>query len=129
MCGIAGIINKNNNPVNQEKLIQMRDSLVHRGPDAAGIYIHNNIGLAHRRLSIIDRFIPIVNEILSFLTGKYLTIKNLKTTLLPTVISSTQNQIQKSYFISSWITAWHASQNSSGFGPSHSTTTKKIQPS
>ena len=54
MCGIAGIINKNNNPVNQEKLIQMRDSLVHRGPDAAGIYIHNNIGLAHRRLSIID---------------------------------------------------------------------------
>jgi len=54
MCGIAGIINKKNHPVDQEKLIQMRDSLFHRGPDAAGIYIHNNVGLAHRRLSIID---------------------------------------------------------------------------
>jgi asparagine synthase (glutamine-hydrolysing) len=54
MCGIAGIINKKNQPVDQEKLIQMRDSLIHRGPDAAGIYIHNNVGLAHRRLSIID---------------------------------------------------------------------------
>ncbi len=54
MCGIAGIINKKNKPVDQEKLMQMRDSLVHRGPDAAGIYIHNNVGLAHRRLSIID---------------------------------------------------------------------------
>ncbi len=54
MCGIAGIINKNNAPVDQEKLIKMRDSLIHRGPDAAGIYIHQNIGFAHRRLSIID---------------------------------------------------------------------------
>lgn len=54
MCGIAGIINKNNNPVNLEKLLTMRDSLVHRGPDASGFYIHNNIGFAHRRLSIID---------------------------------------------------------------------------
>jgi asparagine synthase (glutamine-hydrolysing) len=54
MCGIAGIINKKNKPVDQDKLIQMRDSLIHRGPDAAGIYIHNNVGLAHRRLSIID---------------------------------------------------------------------------
>lgn len=54
MCGIAGIINKNNHPVNSEKLIAMRDSLVHRGPDAAGYYIDGNIGFAHRRLSIID---------------------------------------------------------------------------
>ncbi len=54
MCGISGIINKKNQPVDQEKLIQMRDSLIHRGPDAGGIYIHNNVGLAHRRLSIID---------------------------------------------------------------------------
>ncbi len=54
MCGIAGIINKNQAPVNQDKLISMRDSMVHRGPDAAGIYIDEHIGFAHRRLSIID---------------------------------------------------------------------------
>lgn len=54
MCGIAGIINKNSVPVDQKKLINMRDSLIHRGPDAAGIYIDNHIGFGHRRLSIID---------------------------------------------------------------------------
>ena len=54
MCGIAGIINKNSVPVDQEKLVKMRDSLVHRGPDAAGIYIDKNVGFGHRRLSIID---------------------------------------------------------------------------
>ena len=54
MCGIAGIINKKSLPVDQDKLLKMRDSLIHRGPDAAGIYIDNNIGFGHRRLSIID---------------------------------------------------------------------------
>jgi asparagine synthase (glutamine-hydrolysing) len=54
MCGIAGIINKKNKPVDQDKLILMRDSMVHRGPDDAGIYIDGHIGFAHRRLSIID---------------------------------------------------------------------------
>lgn len=32
----------------------MADSLVHRGPDADGYYVGDGIGLAHRRLSIID---------------------------------------------------------------------------
>lgn len=32
----------------------MRDVLEHRGPDDAGIYIDGNIGLGHRRLSIVD---------------------------------------------------------------------------
>jgi len=32
----------------------MRDVMVHRGPDAAGLYIGPHIGLGHRRLSIID---------------------------------------------------------------------------
>jgi asparagine synthase (glutamine-hydrolysing) len=32
----------------------MRDSLAHRGPDDQGLFIDKNIGLGHRRLSILD---------------------------------------------------------------------------
>ncbi|MGI9035267.1 MAG: asparagine synthase (glutamine-hydrolyzing), partial [Pyrinomonadaceae bacterium] len=35
-------------------LRRMRDALVHRGPDDEGIFIDANIGLGHRRLSIVD---------------------------------------------------------------------------
>ena len=55
MCGICGIINFSpDNHVDQSELINMRDTMVHRGPDDAGYYIRNNLGLGHRRLSIID---------------------------------------------------------------------------
>ncbi|OQX52348.1 MAG: asparagine synthase (glutamine-hydrolyzing) [Candidatus Cloacimonas sp. 4484_209] len=55
MCGICGILNTENElVVNKENLIQMRDVLSHRGPDDYGLFIEKNIGLAHRRLSIID---------------------------------------------------------------------------
>ena len=32
----------------------MRDVIEHRGPDAEGVFIKANIGLGHRRLSIVD---------------------------------------------------------------------------
>lgn len=56
MCGIAGILNFNDKPLNQHLIKQMTDSLIHRGPDGEGIWIskNKNIGLGHRRLSIID---------------------------------------------------------------------------
>lgn len=55
MCGIAGILHfDRSKPIDQDTLIGMRDSLAHRGPDGVGIYIDHEIGLAHRRLSIID---------------------------------------------------------------------------
>jgi asparagine synthase (glutamine-hydrolysing) len=53
MCGIAGIIEKNND-VNINELKLMCDQLSLRGPDAEGFFIENNIGLGHRRLSVID---------------------------------------------------------------------------
>jgi asparagine synthase (glutamine-hydrolysing) len=40
--------------VDERILTKMRDSLEHRGPDDKGLFIENNIGLGHRRLSIID---------------------------------------------------------------------------
>jgi asparagine synthase (glutamine-hydrolysing) len=55
MCGIAGIYNfKDSQPIDRELLQRMTDVIRHRGPDAEGIYIKGNIGLGHRRLSIID---------------------------------------------------------------------------
>ena len=54
MCGIAGIINLNGKPVQENILIRMNDAQAHRGPDDCGIFIDRNVGLAHRRLSIID---------------------------------------------------------------------------
>jgi len=54
MCGIVGIINFNKLEVDKKNLIHMNNIQIHRGPDAGEIYIDNNIGLGHRRLSIID---------------------------------------------------------------------------
>jgi asparagine synthase (glutamine-hydrolysing) len=54
MCGICGKINLNNEPVDEVLLKSMTSCLSHRGPDDEGIYIKNNVGLGHRRLSIID---------------------------------------------------------------------------
>jgi len=54
MCGIAGIIRFDCHPVDEERLRRMRDVLRHRGPDAEGLWIDGPVGLAHRRLSIVD---------------------------------------------------------------------------
>lgn len=54
MCGISGIISTNNNAIDESTLKLMNNALSHRGPDDEGYYIDRNIGLAHRRLSIID---------------------------------------------------------------------------
>lgn len=54
MCGIAGLIKKNSSQVYREEVKKMTDTLVHRGPDAEGQFVQGNVGLGHRRLSIID---------------------------------------------------------------------------
>src|SRR5262245_58625220 len=56
MCGICGIAIPEtlNRQVGEATLIRMRDSLTHRGPDDAGLLIDRNVGLGHRRLSIVD---------------------------------------------------------------------------
>jgi asparagine synthase (glutamine-hydrolysing) len=55
MCGICGVFNFDREQhVSGDVLEQMNRQLVHRGPDDAGSYISGNIGLAMRRLSIVD---------------------------------------------------------------------------
>lgn len=54
MCGIAGLIYKNNTPVSKDSIVKMTDEMSHRGPDSEGFFLKDNLGLGHRRLSIID---------------------------------------------------------------------------
>ncbi len=56
MCGINGIAfsPSSGRHVDESKLVRMRDILHHRGPDDGGIFVDGNIGLGHRRLSIVD---------------------------------------------------------------------------
>jgi asparagine synthase (glutamine-hydrolysing) len=55
MCGINGILHlQSQRKVDERILIKMRDSLEHRGPDDQGLFLDNNIGFGHRRLSILD---------------------------------------------------------------------------
>jgi len=55
MCGIAGkIYFDQERAVTRQELQAMAGSLAHRGPDGEGIWVEKNVGLAHRRLAIID---------------------------------------------------------------------------
>jgi asparagine synthase (glutamine-hydrolysing) len=55
MCGIAGILYADRQgPVDPAALKAMADAVAHRGPDAEGFLVEPGLGLAHRRLSIID---------------------------------------------------------------------------
>ncbi len=55
MCGIAGLFAREAHAqVDRDLLVRMRDRMVHRGPDGAGLWCDDGIGLAHRRLSVID---------------------------------------------------------------------------
>jgi asparagine synthase (glutamine-hydrolysing) len=55
MCGITGIFDTQGlRPVDEGLLSRMNQLQFHRGPDEGGMHIEPGIGLAHRRLSIID---------------------------------------------------------------------------
>ncbi|MDE2748565.1 MAG: asparagine synthase (glutamine-hydrolyzing) [Chloroflexota bacterium] len=54
MCGICGVIHFDGKPVSRALLTGMNERLAHRGPDGAGYFSDGNIGLAMRRLKIID---------------------------------------------------------------------------
>lgn len=55
MCGITGIFDtRETRPVDEDLLGRMNQAHFHRGPDAGGVHMEPGVGLAHRRLSIID---------------------------------------------------------------------------
>jgi asparagine synthase (glutamine-hydrolysing) len=54
VCGIAGIVRSDGAPVDRELLERMNEAIHHRGPDEDGFYFSAGVGLAMRRLAIID---------------------------------------------------------------------------
>jgi len=54
MCGIAGFVNLQGDPVSPVILKRMTDAIAHRGPDGEGQWIEGNVGVGHRRLAILD---------------------------------------------------------------------------
>lgn len=54
MCGIAGIISRNKVLVRGSRLERMSSVIAHRGPNGDGVLLRGNVGLANRRLAIID---------------------------------------------------------------------------
>lgn len=54
MCGIVGIVHKEEKAVDESLLRRMNEAIRHRGPDEDGFYLNGKVGLAMRRLSIID---------------------------------------------------------------------------
>ena len=67
MCGIHGIVSLSDRPLpdHADTLERMAGVTVHRGPDDQGAYIHEQLAMGMRRLSIIDlegRQQPLCNE-------------------------------------------------------------------
>ena len=54
MCGIAGIIRHKPSSDTENYVSKMTSMLIHRGPDDEGVWCEGQVGLGHRRLSIID---------------------------------------------------------------------------
>ena len=54
MCGITGFVYNSDRAVERDVLERMNRAIEHRGPDEDGFYVKENVGLAMRRLSIID---------------------------------------------------------------------------
>ncbi|MDZ7413062.1 MAG: asparagine synthase (glutamine-hydrolyzing) [candidate division KSB1 bacterium] len=74
MCGIAGIIRKDNGPVDRALISQITELVRHRGPDAEGYFFEENLALGHRRLAILD-LTPAGNQPMHYL-DRYVLVFN-----------------------------------------------------
>lgn len=54
MCGIAGVVSLDGDPVRADVVERMAATVRHRGPDDAGVWVDGAVAFGHRRLSIID---------------------------------------------------------------------------
>ena len=54
MCGITGFVRNDGKPVDEALLARMNEAIRHRGPDEDGFYVNRSVGMAMRRLAIID---------------------------------------------------------------------------
>ena len=88
MCGICGILSRNQNIIDHERLKRMNDALIHRGPDSDGFFQQPGVGLAMRRLKVIDLSTgdqPMTNEdktIWVVFNGEIYNFQDLRTQLI-----------------------------------------------
>ena len=54
MCGIVGLVRSDGKAIDERLLNRMNQAIRHRGPDDDGFYVNGSVGLAMRRLAIID---------------------------------------------------------------------------
>ncbi len=84
MCGIVGIIDRAAGRVSPELLATMRDVMVLRGPDGEGHYLDGPVGMAMRRLSIIDieggwqPFFSRQDQVVAFQNGEIYNYRDLR---------------------------------------------------
>lgn len=88
MCGICGYLGADRSQLADRTLVeQLNQTIVHRGPDSAGYHISCHIGLAMRRLAIIDLSggqQPIANEdgsVMVVFNGEIYNFRDLRTKL------------------------------------------------
>src|SRR5437899_142204 len=74
MCGICGIVELGA-PPRTEAVTKMREALVHRGPDADGIFAAEGVALGFRRLAILD-LSPAGNQPFSSADGRRRLVHN-----------------------------------------------------
>jgi asparagine synthase (glutamine-hydrolysing) len=74
MCGIVGITDFRSN-VDPDLLRKAADTLRMRGPDDAGVWVSKNVGLAHRRLAVID-LSPAGHQPMVSADGRYVIVFN-----------------------------------------------------
>lgn len=70
MCGISGYIDRSTGFVERSTISSMCDVIRHRGPDGSGIFVHENIGLGHRRLAILDLTVD-GHQPMQYFDGRY----------------------------------------------------------
>ncbi len=75
MCGIAGFMRSCSPGADESTLRRMGEVIMHRGPDAGGEYLDETVGLAHRRLSIID-LSPLGNQPMYSSDGRLVIVFN-----------------------------------------------------
>lgn len=75
MCGITGILNLNESSVPRNLIQELTRELSHRGPDDEGLYVHENVALGHRRLSILDTS-PLGKQPMMSKDGKWIIVFN-----------------------------------------------------
>ncbi|MEQ8746012.1 asparagine synthase (glutamine-hydrolyzing) [Pyruvatibacter sp.] len=75
MCGLAGVLQLDGEPVSPTVLQEMTDIIRHRGPDGEGHWINGPVGLGHRRLAILD-LTPAGQQPMASPDGRYTIIYN-----------------------------------------------------